>query len=91
MNEVIHTLQKQPSEVFCRNGCSLKFRKIHRKTPVPPATLLKKITLAHVFSCEFCETSKNTPGRLLLTLPERVKKVYRNPFTVKGIWYSVKH
>ena len=26
----------------------------------PPATLLKKKTLAQVFSCEFCEISKNT-------------------------------
>ena len=25
-----------------------------------PATLLKKETLAQVFSCEFCEISKNT-------------------------------
>ena len=36
-----------------------------------PATLLKKETLAQVFSCEFCEISKNTflqntSGRLLL-------------------------
>ena len=62
--------------------CSQKFHKIHRKTPVPgslinkaaglrPATLLKKETLAQVFSCEFCEISKktflqNTSGRLLL-------------------------
>ena len=45
------------------NGCSQKFRKIYRKTPVPetfnkvaglrPATLLKE-SLAQVFSCEFC-------------------------------------
>ena len=50
---------------------SLKFRKIHRKTPVQSlffnkvaglrlATLLKKKTLAQVFSCEFCEISKKT-------------------------------
>ena len=31
--------------------CSYKFRR--------PATLLKKETLAHVFSCEFSENSKN--------------------------------
>ena len=52
--------QKQPQEV-----------KIHRKTPVQeplfkescrPAScnFLKKETLAHVFSYEFCEISKNT-------------------------------
>ena len=51
--------------------CSLKkFRKIHRKAPVSesffnkvaglrPAILLKK-KLWHIFSCEFCEISKNT-------------------------------
>ena len=27
--------QKQPPEVFCKKRCSQKFRKIHRKTPVP--------------------------------------------------------
>ena len=27
--------QKQPPEVFCKKRCSQKFRKIHRKAPVP--------------------------------------------------------
>ena len=27
--------QKQPSDVFYKKRCSLKFRKLHRKTPVP--------------------------------------------------------
>ena len=49
MNEVAHTLQKQPSEMFCRNGCPWKFRKIHRKTPVPPVTLLKKDSGTSIF------------------------------------------
>ena len=41
--------------------CSLEFRKIHRKTPVPEAcNFIKKETLAQVFSCEFCEISENT-------------------------------
>ena len=63
--------QKQPPEVFFKKRCSSKFHKIHSKTPVPesfsiklqawlPATLLKKETLAQVFSCEFCEIFKNT-------------------------------
>ena len=30
-----HHFQKQPSEVLCKKLCSQKFRKIHRKTPVP--------------------------------------------------------
>ena len=46
----------------------LNFCKTHRKTPVSkslfsglrPATLLKKETLAHIFSCEFCTIFKNT-------------------------------
>ena len=28
-------VQKQPPEVFCKKRCSLNFRKIHRKSPVP--------------------------------------------------------
>ena len=42
--------------------CSEKFRKIHRKTPVPGSfliKLLKKEALTQVLSCEFCEISKN--------------------------------
>ena len=27
--------QKQPSEEFCKERCSYKFREIHRKTPAP--------------------------------------------------------
>ena len=37
----------------------LKFRKIHRKTPVPEP-LFKKETLVQVFSREFCKTLMNT-------------------------------
>ena len=48
---------QQLPEVFCKKRCSWKFRKIHKKTPVP-ATLLKK-GLTQVFSCEFCEISQN--------------------------------
>ena len=55
-------------EVFCNKKSSKKFHKIHRKTPVPESFLhkvtgcnfIKKETLAQVFSCEFCEISKNT-------------------------------
>ena len=32
---VTNNSQKQPAEVFCNKRCSLKFCKIHRKTPVP--------------------------------------------------------
>ena len=58
------------AEVFCKEGVLRKFAKFTGKrlcqslffNKVPgmrPATLLKKI-LAQVFSCEFCEISKNT-------------------------------
>ena len=50
--------QKQPPEVFYKKRCSLKFRKIHRKTPVPES-LFKKEIPAQVFSCEFYEISQN--------------------------------
>ena len=35
-------------------------QKIHKKTPPLESLLLKKKALAQVFSCEFCEISKNT-------------------------------
>ena len=39
-------VQKQPPELFCKKSCCLKFRNIHRKTPVleafKPTALLKK-------------------------------------------------
>ena len=56
-------IQKQSSEVFHKKRYSQKFHKIHRKTPVPglkACNCIKKETLAQVFSCEFCEISKNT-------------------------------
>ena len=34
----------------------------------PPEVFVKKDTLAQVFSCEFCEISKNTSGQLLLVM-----------------------
>ena len=50
-------LQKQSSGGVLWKRCPYKFRKIHRKTPVPES--LFKETLAQVFSCEFCEIYKN--------------------------------
>ena len=43
--------------------CSWKICKIHRKIPVRESKVcnfIEKETLAQVFSCEFCEISKNT-------------------------------
>ena len=48
-----------------KKKCSQKFKNIHRKTPVlesllvAPATLLKKQTLAQMFSRQFCTIFKN--------------------------------
>ena len=41
-------MQKQPPKVFCK------------VVGLRAATLLKKEALTQVFSCEFCEISKNT-------------------------------
>ena len=63
-------IQNQPPEVFFIERCSQKFSKIHRKTPAlessfvscrPDAcNFIKKETLTQVFSCKFCDFSKNT-------------------------------
>ena len=61
--------QKQPPEVFYKKRCSYKFRKIHRKTPVPeslfnkvaalrPATLLKKRLWHRYFPVNFVKSLK---------------------------------
>ena len=55
-------------EVFYEKGVLRNFAKFTGKHLAAPATLLKKRlcnfikkeTLAQVFSCEFCEISKNT-------------------------------
>ena len=38
-------IQKQPPEVFCKKRCSEKFRKIHKKTPVPESLFFIKLQL----------------------------------------------
>ena len=58
--------KKQPPQVFYAKRCSMQkgvlrnFAKFAGKTPVPEAcNFIKKEILAQVFSCEFCEISKN--------------------------------
>ena len=51
---VCRNLTKFTGKHLCQ---SLFFNKV---AGMRPATLLKKETLAQVFSCEFCEISKNT-------------------------------
>ena len=56
-NRKSQTQKQPPPEVFCKKSCSYQFHKIHR----PQAcNFIKKEALAQVFSCEFCEISKNT-------------------------------
>ena len=38
--KLVFFFQKHPPEVFCKNRCSQKFRKIQRKTPVPESLFL---------------------------------------------------
>ena len=58
-------------EMFCKKGVLRNFTKFTGKhlcqslffnkvADLKPATLLKKETLAQVFSCEFCKISKST-------------------------------
>ena len=52
---VLRNFTKFSRKLLCH---SLFFNNVTGKRP---ATLLKKETLAQMFSCEFCEISKNTP------------------------------
>ena len=46
--------------MFNEKGVLRNFKTIHRKIPGPACNFIKKETLAQVFSCEFCQISKNT-------------------------------
>ena len=54
------TLKKLSFEGVLWKRRSSKFRKMHRKGPVPKPLFIKKETLAQTFSCKFCGTFKNT-------------------------------
>ena len=63
-------IQKQPQDVFCKKSFLRNFAKctgkhlcqdlFFNKVAGAACNFIKKETLAQVFSCEFCETSKNT-------------------------------
>ena len=64
-------LPEEPPEMFCKKGVLRKFAKFRGKYHLCQSLFLiklqdkacnfiKKETLAQVFSCEFCEISKNT-------------------------------
>ena len=72
-------IQKQPAEVLYEKWCFSKFRKIHRKTPVPEKHLCqnlffiislifikKEVTLSQVPSSAFCETNSSFLAEQLL-------------------------
>ena len=66
------------SEAATRGGVFENFAKVTKKTCARVSTLLKKVTLAQVFSCDFAKFlrtpfSLNTSGRLLL---KGLSKVY---------------
>ena len=54
--------QKQPPEVFCKKVVLRNFAKFTRKhlCQSQACNFIKNETLEQVFSCEFCEISKNT-------------------------------
>ena len=82
---ILLDLRKQSSEVFCKKcilGNFAKFTGKHRlfllKLQAWGLQLYLKKTLAQVFSCEFCEISKNT-------FSYRAPLVAASKF-IKGLW-----
>ena len=64
---MILIIKKQPPEVFYLKKCSLKFRKIHRKTPATES-LFNKVTC---LTSARAPSLQNNSGRLLLTTAEK--------------------
>ena len=71
LNNKYKIMKSSRLEVFCKKGVLRNFAKFTGKhlcqglffnkvAGLSAATLLKIKILAHVFSCEFCEISKNT-------------------------------
>ena len=56
---IVYFRQNQPLEVFYKKGVLWNFAKFTGKH-LCLSLFIKKETLAQVFSCEFCEISKNT-------------------------------
>ena len=59
---LVINLQKQPPEVFCNKGALRNLRKFTEKHNWQSLFFNKvaSLRLAQVFSCKFCEISKNT-------------------------------
>ena len=63
MSEAIRTVRSSRPEVLCKKGVLRNFTKFtgkHLCQSLFCSLRPKKETLAQVFSCEFCEISKNT-------------------------------
>ena len=82
------TVRSSRPEVFCKKGflrilakltgkylCQSLF--LNKVAGLRPVTLLKKETLAEVFSCDFCKISKNTfPYRTPLVAASAVTELF---------------
>ena len=87
--------------MFCKNGVLRNFAKFTRKhlcqrhvlikLQVEVCNFIKKETLAQVFSCEFCQISKNTFFRRLppMSASELLKKCYFKLFQILQIEYVI--
>ena len=68
--------------------CSQKFRKIHRKAPVPQAcNFIKKESLAQVFHCEFCKISKNAFSYRTSPMAARLTVISTRFYTFTSLLY----
>ena len=91
---ILRSFRSSRLEVLCRKGVLRNFTKFTRKhlchslffnkvAVLQPATLFKKETLAQVFSCEFCEISKNI--FFYRTAPVAASEVFKNSFFIEHL------
>ena len=76
-----HWNRSSRPKVFCKKGVLENFAKFTWKHPCQSLSFnkvafIKKETLAQVFSCEFCEISKNTVSYRTPPVAASVKKDY---------------
>ena len=77
--DILERATRSRSEVFCRKGVSQKFRKIHRKTPVPKSLFNKVAGLRPVTSL------KKEPWHRCF--PVNFAKFLRAPFIIEHLWW----
>ena len=86
-SKVLQFVQKHPPEVFRKKGCSWKYHKFYRKSPVlgflynkvagPGLQFYSKEAPTLVFSCETCEIFRN------IYFEEHLRKIGSIRFTSK--------